>query len=231
MEVLLIILLLLYNAWLVIYILHGRKNSNKVEVEKKPPVKLPKESDEIVGKSLFRMDSRTPISSKREPNTATITEGEDVTDIAVTFADTKEETPPARLPDDKIDEAFDDIRITDVPVKYENKEDDERSVRRLATGASFEEIGQAVNVADNPNSTANERKSAGAVFYEMKDTEFYARLIANNLEREKRIMGLMDEHSNKSISGEGKEIGKVVQPHSIPEIPTDISGFNIRDFV
>ena len=230
MEVLLITLLLLYNAWLVVYILHGRKNSNKVEVEKKPPAKPPKESDEIVGKSLFRMENRTPISSKREPNTATILEGEDVTDIAITFADTKEETPPARLPDDKIDEAFDDIRITDVPVKYENEED-ERPVRRLATGASFEEIGQAVNVADNPNSTANERKSAGEVFSEMKDSEFYAKLIANNLEREKRIMGLMDEYSNKYVSGEGKEIGKVVQPHSIPEIPADISGFNIRDFV
>lgn len=231
METVLICLLILYNVWLVSYILLGKQHKSTSQTEDKPQEKAPQKSDDIVGKSRFKMETKEPTTAIPTPQAATIEKGEEMPDIEVTFADTKEKTPPARLSDDKIDEAFDDIRITDVPVKYKNGDDEQRPVRRYATGASFEEIGQSVNVADNPNSTDKERKSAGQIFSEMEGDEIFDRIISSSLERAKRIMGLMDEHSNKSISGEGKEIGKVVQPHSIPEIPTDISGFNIRDFV
>lgn len=41
----------------------------------------------------------------------------------------------------------------------------------------------------------------------------------------------MDEISGKTISGEGKAVGNVVHPQNISEVPADISGFDIRDFV
>ena len=53
----------------------------------------------------------------------------------------------------------------------------------------------------------------------------------NNSERAKKITGLMDEVSGKSISGEGKEVGNAVHPQNTLEVPADISGFDIRDFV
>ena len=67
----------------------------------------------------------------------------------------------------------------------------------------------------------------------MKDNEFYNKLIENNSERAKRITGLMDEISGKTISVEGKAIGNVVHPQNKTgvEMPADISGFDIRDFV
>ena len=232
MEIVLICLLLLYNGWLVTYILSGRQQKSSSQAEEKPPAKPPQKTDDIVGKSQFKMKAKVPQTSMQEPQAAKADEGEEVTDIAVTFADDKSGVPPARIPDDELDEAFTDIRIEDIPVEYAEDEEGERTpVKRYATGASFEEIGNAVNIADNPAATADERKRAGLVFSEMKDSEFYNKLIENNSERAKKITGLMDEVSGKSISGEGKEVGNAVHPPNTLEVPADISGFDIRDFV
>lgn len=232
MEIVLICLLLLYNGWLVTYILSGRQQKSSSQAEEKPPAKTPQKADDIVGKSLFKMQTKVPQTSMQEPQAAKDEEGEEVTDIAVTFADDKSEAPPARIPDDELDEAFTDIRIEDIPVEYVDDDEGERtSAKRYATGASFEEIGNAVNIADNPAATSDERKRAGMVFSEMKDSEFYNKLIENSPERAKKITGLMDEVSGKSISGEGKAAGNVVRPQNTLEVPADISGFDIRDFV
>lgn len=234
MQTLLICLLLLYNAWLVHYILFGRRQRNDAPAEEKPSVKSPGTADDIVGKSRFKIEPKVPQATIREPQAATSTESEDVTDIAVTFADGKDEEHPARIPDDKLDEAFSDIRMTDIPVEYEEDADEGRTPdKRFATGASFDEIGEAVKTADNPAATAEERKRAGEIFSEMKDNELYNKLMANSPERAKRITGLMDEVSGKTISGEGKKIGNAVHPRNKNgmEMPADISGFDIRDFV
>lgn len=234
METLLICLLLLYNAWLVSYILLGRRQKDVPAAAERPPAKPPRRDEGIVGKSLFKMEVKTPQATIPEPQAAKPDKGEDVTDIAVTFADGKDETPVARLPDDKLDEAFTDIRITDVPVEYaEDGEEKLKTGRRYATGASFEEIGEAVKIADNPAATAEERKRAGQVFSEMEGNELFNKMIGSNAERTKRITGLMDEISGKTISGEGKAIGNVVHPQNKTgvEMPADISGFDIRDFV
>lgn len=229
-----LICLLLYNAWLVSYILLGRRQKDAPATTERPPAKPPRRDEGIVGKSLFKMEVKTPQATIPEPQAAKPDEDEDVTDIAVTFADGKDETPAARLPDDKLDEAFTDIRITDVPVEYAEDEEEKRTTgRRYATGASFEEIGEAVKIADNPAATAEERKRAGQVFSEMEGNELFNKMIGSNAERAKRITGLMDEISGKTISGEGKAIGNVVHPQNKTgvEMPADISGFDIRDFV
>lgn len=231
METLLICLLLLYNAWLVTYILLGRRQKSSTETEEKPSVKPPETVNDIVGKSLFKMEVKTPQATIPEPQAAKPDEGEDVADIAVTFADGKEETPPARLSDDELDEAFTDIRITDVPVQYAEDDEERTPGKAYATGASFEEIGEAVKVADNPKATTEERKRAGQVFSEMEGNELFNKMIQSNPERAKKIMGLMDEISNKPISGEGEAVGVSVHPRNKTEVPADISGFDIRNFV
>ena len=47
METILICLLLLYNAWLVHYILFGRRQGNNAPAEEKPPIKPPETADDI----------------------------------------------------------------------------------------------------------------------------------------------------------------------------------------
>lgn len=232
METVLICLLLLYNAWLVSYILSGRQQKSNPQVEDKPPAKPPQKPDDIVGKSLFKMQTKVPQTSIPEPQAAKAEEGEEVTDIAVTFADDKGEAPPARIPDNELDEAFTDIRIEDIPVEYTDDDEGERTpAKGYATGASFEEIGEAVKVADNSSATADERKRAGQIFSEMEGNTLFERIIESSPERAKKITGLMDEVSGKSISGEGKAVGNAVHPQNTLEVPADISGFDIRDFV
>ena len=232
METILICLLLLYNVWLVHYILFGRRQKNDAPAEEKPPVKPPEPSDDIVGKSRFKIQPKVPQATIPEPQAATEVEGKDVTDIAVTFADGKDEEPAARIPDDELDETFSDIRMSDIPIGYADGDEGERTpAKRLATGASFEEIGEAVNIADNPAATAEERKRAGQIFSDMEGNELFNKMIGSNPERAKKITGLMDEISGKTISGEGKAVGNVVHPQNTAGVPLDISGFDIRDFV
>lgn len=232
METILICLLLLYNAWLVHYILFGRRQKSNAVAEEKPLIKPPERADDIVGKSRFKIQPKVPQATIPEPQAATEIEDEEVTDIAVTFADGKDEEPAARLSDEELDEAFSDIRMDDIPVGYADGDEGQRTpAKRLATGASFEEIGEAVNIADNPKATAEERRRAGQLFSEMEGNELFNKMIQSNPERAKKITGLMDEISGKTISGEGKAVGNVVHPQNTAELPTDISGFDIRDFV
>lgn len=83
METLLICLLLLYNAWLVSYILSGKRYKDAPAAAERPPVKPPRRDDGIVGKSLFKMEVKAPQATIPEPQAAKPDEGEDVTDIAL----------------------------------------------------------------------------------------------------------------------------------------------------
>lgn len=168
----------------------------------------------------------------QKPQAAIIPEGEVITDIATTFADEADETPSARLSDDKIDEAFEDIRNSYAPREYDDDEG-ERQTAGYATGASFEEIGGALKVADSPTATPQERKKAGQIFTNMEGDELFNKIMENSSERAKRISGLMDEILNKPISGEGEAVKVSVHPQNKTEvkIPDDISRFDIRDFV
>lgn len=179
------------------------------------------------------MEGKPPITANPPPSTAIKPEGEDITDIAITFADEEEETPSARLTDDKLDEAFEDIRISDIPQEYDEDEQERAATRGYATGASFEEIGAAIKVADNPSATPQERKQAGQVFSEMEGNTLFNQIINSSPDRARQISGLMDEISNKPISGEGEAVGVSVHSPNKAEVkvPADISRFDIRDFV
>lgn len=177
------------------------------------------------------MEMRTPTTAIPTPQAATSIESEEVTDIAVTFADEKNETPPARLPDDKLDEAFSDIRISDVPQEYADEEEDEAPTERYATGVSFEEIGEAVSIADDPAATQQEQQRAGKIFSEMEGNDLFNKLTKSSPERAKKITGLMDSFSNKPISEKGQATAELVSQKMITGVPADISGFDIRDFV
>lgn len=227
MKTLLIILLLLYNVWLVTYILFGKRHKSNPSQAEKPPARPPADTDGIVGKSRFKMELPKPMSAKSTPNTATAPEGEVLDDIAVTFAEESsrqaEEQGSARLSDDELDDAFSDIRISDIPMDADQEQEMERTHKgRYASGASFDEIGEAVNVADNPAATTGQRQYAGGVFSEIEGNQVFEQIIESNSERAKRIMGFIHEFSDKAVRPSNK---------TEVEIPADISGFDIRDFV
>jgi len=230
METLLICLLLVYNAYLVFYLLHDKQKQCKEDVS--PPIKPTEEVEDIVGKSLFKMEMKTPLSPKQTPQAATSIESEEIMDIDITFADETDQPTPARLPDDKLDEVFTHIQISDVALVYEeNETEDEVPTTGFATGVSFEEIGEAMIVANNPAATEDESHRAGLVFTELEGNELFNQLIKSSTSRSKKITELMDYFLSNSISRDGDITEEVVQLQYTTEIPTDISGFDIRDFV
>jgi hypothetical protein len=233
METLLICLLLVYNAYLVFYLLREKKQESKQqENEATPPMKPIEEVEDIVGKSLFKMEMKTPLATKQTPQAATSAEDEEIMDIDITFADESDQPTPARLPDDKLDEVFIHIQISDVALAYdENEMEDEVPTTGFATGVSFEEIGEAMIVANSPGAADDVNHRAGQIFTELEGNELFNQLIKSSISRSQKITELMDYFLSHSISGDGDTAGEVVQLHYTTEIPTDISGFDIRDFV
>jgi len=233
METLLICLLLVYNAYLVFCLLREKKQeSNQQRADALPPIKQLDEVENIVGKSLFKMEMKTPLATKQMPQAAISIESEEITDIDITFADESDQPTPARLPDDKLDEVFTHIQISDVALAYhENEMEDEVPTTGFATGVSFEEIGEAMIVANSPGATEDESHRAGQVFTELEGNELFNQLIKSSTSRSKKITELMDYFLSNSISRDGDTAGEVVQLQYTTEIPTDISRFDIRDFV
>jgi hypothetical protein len=222
-----------YNAYLVFYLLREKKQeSNQQRNEATPPVKPTEELEDIVGKSLFKMEMKMPLATKQTPQAAISIESEEITDIDITFADETDNPTPARLPNDKLDEAFTHIQISDVALAYdENEMEDEVPTTGFATGVSFEEIGEAIKIVDSSAVTENESHRAGQVFTELEGNELFTQLIKSSTSRSKKITELMDYFLSNSISRDWDTAGEVVQLQYTTEIPTDISGFDIRNFV
>lgn len=233
METLLICLLLLYNAYLVFYLLHEKKQESKQQGdEAEPSIRQAEEVEDIVGKSRFKMEKKMPQATYQMPQAASLPENEYVTDVDVTFADEIEEAVPARLPNDKLDEAFTHVQISDMPLGYEgNDTEDHVEGLAYATGASFEEIGEAVKIAESSTATEEESRQAGRVFTEMEGNELFLQLTKTASQRTKKITELMDYFLSNSISRNGEVAGEVVQLQNSSKVPASKSGFDIRDFV
>src|ERR1035437_7058209 len=175
METLLICLLLVYNAYLVFYLLREKRQEGKSPQANTTSLTIQAEKVEnIVGKSRFVMEKKMPQTTNLTPQAATSIVAEDIENNDVTFADETNEPTSARLPDDKLDEAFTHIQISDLSVEYgENEMGDELPTTGYATGVSFEEIGEAVKIAESTIATEKENRRAGQVFTELDGNEFF----------------------------------------------------------
>ena len=235
MTNILIATLLLYNMWLVFYLLYEKRQDRKRE-QPKPPSKheeLGHDTD-VVGRSLFKMPPSRTTGDTAVPQAATSVEGEPLKEDDVTFADetpspTDAGQPSMRLPDDKVEDAFSDMRLSDVPVEYENGEDEETG--KYASGATIEEMNEAVRTADNPQATESEKLKAGEVLHEMEGNELYEIMTAKEPGFIRKIRGLIDFYESKpTISSGGNNEVVSVSPQPIPVVE-GLEDFDIRDFV
>ena len=134
-----------------------------------------------------------------------------------------------RLSDGKVADAFSDTRLSDVPVEYENGEDEETG--EYASGATIEEMNEAVRTADNPQATESEKLKVGEVLHEMEGNELYLVLTAGKPQIKNKIRGLRDNYKNKpTISPGGNNEVLSVSPQPIPVVE-GLESFDIRDFV
>lgn len=224
------------NVWFVLLLLADRIADTKAarllrgiadvwkslhETSEERPTKSPSpvSDNEIIGKSKFKMQPPRPTAATPVPKDSTPEKGVDMSENDITFEsenkDSEQETDSARIPDERLDEAFTSLSPDDLG--YSDDEPEEESDRPRASGFSFDEIGEAVHIATKKNPSGKEQQKAREVFAELEDTELYEKLMAGSTEVSIRIKGLMEIRLKK--------------PKKDFVIPDKLEDFNIRDYV
>ena len=224
------------NVWFILLLLADRIADTKAarllrgiadvwkslhETSEERPTKSPSpvSDNEIIGKSKFKMQPPRPTAATPVPKDSTPEKGVDMSENDITFEseneDSEQETDSARIPDEKLDEAFNSLSPDELG--YSDDEPEEESDRPRASGFSFDEIGEAVHIATKKNPSGKEQQKAREVFAELEDTELYEKLMAGSTEVSIRIKGLMEIHLKK--------------PKKDFVIPDKLEDFNIRDYV
>ena len=224
------------NVWFVLLLLADRIADTKAarllrgiadvwkslhETVEERPTKSPSpvSDNEIIGKSKFKMQPSKTTAATPVPKESTSEKGVEMSENDITFEGEKKgrerETDSARIPDEKLDEAF--TNLSPDELGYSDDEPEEESDRPRASGFSFDEIGEAVHIATKKNPSGKEQQKAREVFAELEDTELYEKLMAGSTEVSIRIKGLMEIHLKK--------------PKKDFVIPDKLEDFNIRDYV
>ena len=224
------------NVWFVLLLLADRIADTKAarllrgiadvwkslhETVEERPTKSPSpvSDNEIIGKSKFRIQPSKTTAATPVPKESTSEKGVEMSENDITFEGEKKgrerETDSARIPDEKLDEAF--TNLSPDELGYSDDEPEEESDRPRASGFSFDEIGEAVHIATKKNPSGKEQQKAREVFAELEDTELYEKLMAGSTEVSIRIKGLMEIHLKK--------------PKKDFVIPDKLEDFNIRDYV
>lgn len=224
------------NVWFVLLLLADRIADTKAArllrgiadvwtslhetAEEKPTMSQSSVSgSEIIGKSKFRMQPPRPTAAIPVSKDSTPEKGVEMSENDITFEstnkDSEQETDSARIPNEKLDEAF--TSLSPDELGYSDDEPEEESDRPRASGFSFDEIGEAVHIATKKNPSGKEQQKAREVFAELEDTELYEKLMAGSTEVSIRIKGLMEIRLKK--------------PKKDFVIPDKVEDFNIRDYV
>ena len=224
------------NVWFILLLLADRIADTKAarllrgiadvwkslhETSEERPTKSPSpvSDNEIIGKSKFKMQPPRPTAATPVPKDSTPEKGVEMSENDITFEsenkDSEQETNSARIPDEKLDEAFKSLSPDELG--YSDDEPEEESERPRASGFSFDEIREAVHIATKKNPSGKEQQKAREVFAELEDTELYEKLMAGSTEVSIRIKGLMEIRLKK--------------PKKDFVIPDKLEDFNIRDYV
>jgi len=178
----------------------------------------PKNENDIIGKSRFKMASTRTNAATPVQEAATSEKGIELSEEEATFDDgnRKAATNPVQVPEDKLEEIFTSMTPEELEYGEDEPEDDASDAPR-ASGSSFDEIDDAVKTAKNPEATRKEREKAAKVFLEMEGTELYDKIMEGSSEVAVRIKGLIEIRMKK--------------PKKEFTVPDNIEDFDIRNYV
>ena len=178
----------------------------------------PKNENDIIGKSRFKMASTRTNTATPVQEAATSEKGIELSEVEATFDDgnRKAATNPVQVPEDKLEETFTSMTPEELEYGEDEPEDDASDAPR-ASGSSFDEIDDAVKTAKNPEATRKEREKAAKVFTEMEGTELYDKMMEGSSEIAIRIKGLIEIRMKK--------------PKKEFTVPDNIEDFDIRNYV
>lgn len=201
METLLIILLVIYNISLVIWIIKDRKGTTareKTSRSVRPEEKHPQA--DIIGKSLYRPAQKESAEISSEPQASSEEEGEFITDISATFACETDPEASGSMSEDEVEAAFEAVRISDIEQSYPEDESEDIPEMRYASGATFEEIGMALESVDDPNLNDERRYKTGTIISALEGTMLLDELAEKNPKSAKKISELMEALDDVLIS-------------------------------
>ncbi len=237
-----IIAVLLYVVSVASYVLwiHIEKEQKKgTDKSQLPPdVPSPPEND-IIGKSLFRLPSMSipePSPAKAAPMAARTEETEKEADKSDNFVSSKPEGSVPEQEEEPDDTAGNPPLAIEEELEYEKPEDEEDQDEdeseevaglrgaSIASGVSFEDMGQAVTVVvHHPQATPEECRKAGKTLSRLENTGLFETLAASVPDRRDIISELMDLHLKDYLAGSTGRKNR--NPGQVPE------GFDINDLV
>lgn len=178
----------------------------------------PKNENDIIGKSRFKMASTRTNTATPVQEAATSEKGIELSEEEATFDDgnRKAATHSTQVPEDKLEETFTSMTPEEMEYGEDEPEDDASDAPR-ASGSSFDEIDDAVRTAKNPEATRTEREKAAKVFADMEGTELYDKMMEGSSEIAVRIKGLIEIRLKK--------------PKKEFVVPDNIEEFDIRNYV
>lgn len=236
---------LLMTAWLVFDARQrtkktpSPKSENEDSVKTEPSEDNPSKGKCTIGKSTFEMDKLEAMMVQVAKETvkamlpAAVNElMGDVDAKDVEFANEETEVPEKTnkftpMSSREVSEAF-DTDIRDV--------EDSEPAAPLASGASLDEIEDAVSTAINPDATTGQQAEAGKILSEVKDTELFERLTSANDDIDRRLnlcikMSIKAEIEARNIMPRTSR-HKVVKKSVSVDIPlNDTDDFNLADLL
>ena len=222
------ILMLLYNMWLVFYLVMERRQppQEPTSSEKENPKPVEKKEDNgIIGKSNFKMPPKVP---RTVPDTATADEGEAVNEEDITFADETDGQTSEDLTQEELAEIFSDHRGSDVR-NDDDWDEEDMQVEGYASGASFEDIDTAVRTVKKPTPTKEEKQQAGKVFNQIRNSELFESITESMEAVGDRVVEMMDLFL-KQPQAQAVKVAEVFTPKPF-KLPDSIEDFDIRDYV
>lgn len=195
-----------------------RSLENRGTIPETAQGEAPKNENDIIGKSRFKMASTRTNAATPVQEAATSEKGIELSEEEATFDDgnRKAATNPVQVPEYKLEETFTSMTPEELEYGEDEPEDDASDAPR-ASGSSFDEIDDAVKTAKNPEATRKEREKAAKVFTEMEGTELYDKMMEGSSEIAIRIKGLIEIRMKK--------------PKKEFTVPDNIEDFDIRNYV
>ena len=248
MEKIFITVVVLYALFVALYLFRLKlaKRRRKDIVGKGSTIdKTGNLKTDIVGKSKYDGTRSTPLASKSTPLAATSPENEKQIENPDTFVPTNEVKPSAEVPPEELDEVFSDtppedeneLLDIDYPLEYEPEETDETDDEEdemeevegtaqaaLASGVQFDDLGNAVRTVNRTKeATPEEKKAAGDILLEIRQTDMFEQLVSKPDARE-TVTSLMAESLAAFHKRKDKEAGNFGNNRKAPD------HFDIRDF-
>ena len=195
-----------------------RSLENRGTIPETAQGEAPKNENDIIGKSRFKMASTRTNTATPVQEAATSEKGIELSEEEATFDDgnRKAATNPVQVPENKLEETFTSMTPEELEYGEDEPEDDASDAPR-ASGSSFDEIDDAVKTAKNPEATRKEREKAAKVFTGMEGTELYDKMMEGSSEIAIRIKGLIEIRMKK--------------PKKEFTVPDNIEDFDIRNYV